>query len=194
MTTVVLIGDSIRMGYESAVRRELAGVAEVWTPEENGGTSANVLLHLDKWVVKRRPDIVHVNCGLHDLARSFGSGVPRVDLAQYANNVKAIAGRILAETGAALIWATTTPVNERRHRATKDFDRFEADVDAYNAAAIAVAGTLRVRVNDLYAEVMRSERDRLLLADGVHFSEEGYALLGRAVSDAIRAEMAGTPL
>ncbi|HEY66459.1 MAG TPA: hypothetical protein G4O02_18060 [Caldilineae bacterium] len=44
--SVVLIGDSIRMGYEPFVWEMLQGVADVWGPEENGGTSQNVLDHL----------------------------------------------------------------------------------------------------------------------------------------------------
>ena len=47
---IVLIGDSIRMGYQDHVASELAGRAEVWVPEENGGDSRNVLAHLDQWV------------------------------------------------------------------------------------------------------------------------------------------------
>ena len=36
-STVVLIGDSIRMGYQPFVTEALAGEAEIWAPEENGG-------------------------------------------------------------------------------------------------------------------------------------------------------------
>ena len=78
LSLVVLIGDSIRMGYQDHVVSQLAGRAEVWAPEENGGDSRNVLAHLDQWVFVRQPDLVHVNCGLHDLKRAFGaeSAVP----------------------------------------------------------------------------------------------------------------------
>jgi len=40
---VVLVGDSIRMGYQAEVATRLADIAEVWGPEENGGNSANLL-------------------------------------------------------------------------------------------------------------------------------------------------------
>ncbi len=73
MGTIVLIGDSIRMGYQEVVRRELGGVAEVWGPEENGGNSENVLAHLEDWALSRSPDVIHVNCGLHDLRKEFGA-------------------------------------------------------------------------------------------------------------------------
>ena len=79
---VILIGDSIRMGYQEFARAECAGTTDVWAPAENGGTSRNVLAHLDEWVISRRPDVVHVNCGLHDIRREFGAE-PAVPLAEY---------------------------------------------------------------------------------------------------------------
>jgi len=35
MKKIVLIGDSIRLGYETYVKEALAGVAEVFSPKEN---------------------------------------------------------------------------------------------------------------------------------------------------------------
>lgn len=59
MKTIILIGDSIRMGYSPFVRQELEGKAQIWEPEANGGTSRNVLSNLDEWVLAREGDIVH---------------------------------------------------------------------------------------------------------------------------------------
>ena len=96
LSLVVLIGDSIRMGYQDHVVSQLAGRAEVWSPEENGGDSRNVLAHLDQWVFSRQPGLVHVNCGLHDLKRAFGaeSAVP---LDEYEGNVRQILQRLQRE-------------------------------------------------------------------------------------------------
>jgi lysophospholipase L1-like esterase len=184
---VILIGDSIRMGYQPIVQHALAGQADVWAPQENGGTSANVLAHLDEWVLSRNPDIVHLNCGLHDLKTEFDAGTTTVPLNKYRANLEAIFTRIKERTTTKLIWASTTPVNERWHHANKTFDRFEADVRAYNAAAIQIAGRLDVQIDDLYAVVKDAGRDDYLAQDGVHFSPEGYLLLGTAVADYIRA-------
>lgn len=185
MPRAVLIGDSIRLGYEGHVRAALGADAVVLSPRDNGGTSANVLAHLDAWAVDPAPDVVHVNCGLHDLRREFGAARRAVEPADYAGNVEAILRRLL-DAGIAPIWATTTPVNEAWHHARKGFDRYEGDVTAYNAIAEGVARRLGIPVNDLYDVVMRAGRDALLLPDGVHFRDEGYALLGDAVARAIR--------
>ena len=182
MTEVILIGDSIRMGYEDCVRRELEGRAQVWSPEENGGTSANVLRHLEEWVLSRPADVVHVNCGLHDIVKPFDSGEPETSLEEYSANVRAILSRAQAEADCALVWASTTPVNEDWHHRHKGFDRFEEDVRAYNRAASAVTDELGLPQNDLYSVISQAGRDRLLTGDGVHFTDEGCALLGTAVA------------
>jgi hypothetical protein len=113
--SVILIGDSIRIGYTPIVARALTGQADIWAPQENGGTSANVLAHLDEWVLPRGPDVVHLNCGLHDLKTEFGANTTAVPLDAYAGNLEAIFGWIAQRTSATLIWASTTPVNERWH-------------------------------------------------------------------------------
>ena len=181
---IVLIGDSIRMGYQDHVVSQLAGRAEVWSPKENGGDSRNVLAHLDDWVFSRQPGLVHVNCGLHDLKRAFGaeSAVP---LAEYEGNVRQILQRLQRELDGAVVWATTTPVDEAWHHQNKGFDRLEADVEAYNAAARAVAEDIGVPIDDLFAVVEREGKARLLTQDGVHFTEAGSQLLGCVVAECV---------
>lgn len=182
---ITLIGDSIRMGYEATVRAALDGVAEVWSPEANGGDSGNVLAHLDEWVAARGPELVHLNCGLHDIKKPFDTGRPQVGLDAYRRNLEEIFARI-ASAGARLVWATTTPVDEDRHHRTKGFDRFAADVAAYNHVARQVAADAGVPVNDLFAVAAAAGADRLLGDDGVHFTDEGSRLLGEAVAGFLR--------
>jgi lysophospholipase L1-like esterase len=186
MMRMTLIGDSIRIYYQDVVRRELEGLATVQWPEDNAGTSRNVLQHLEEWVVSRQPDAVHINCGLHDLKREFGACENAVPLPEYRQNVEQILRTVVERTGARVIWATTTPVNEVRHHQTKEFDRFEADVALYNAAAIEACRNLGVPVDDLYRVVMDAGRDRMLGPDGVHFTAEGCRLLGVAVANCLR--------
>jgi lysophospholipase L1-like esterase len=188
MKKVVLIGDSIRMGYQPFVVGELKDLVEVWGPAENGGPSRRIVEHLDDWVVRSGADVIHLNCGLHDLRREFGADTA-CPLADYRRNVETILRAALERSRAAVIWATTTPVNQAWHHARKGFDRFEADVDAFNCAALAVAQSLGVEVNDLNALVAREGRDTLLTPDGVHFTPDGYRKLGAAVAEAIRRRL-----
>ncbi len=189
MSQVVLVGDSIRMGYEPVVRRELSATVDICSPKDNGGNSANVLEHLDEWIISKKPDLVHLNCGLHDLKRPFDADGNAIPLQQYELNLDTILTRICQETDARLVFATTTPVNQGWHHDNKPFDRFEADVVAYNAVALRLAKSHGVTVNDLYALVEKQGPDSLLLPDGVHYSPEGYEILGLTVAEVIRANL-----
>jgi len=191
MKSVILIGDSIRMGYQTYVERQLAGFATVWGPEKNGETSQNVLANLEEWVLAQEADIVHLNAGLHDIKRQFGASrgaaENAVPVEAYRKNLDKIIATIKQKKpGVRLVWATTTPVNYHWHHEEKGFDRYEEDVENYNLVAVELARKHGVEVNDLYRLVMRSGRDRLLVKDGVHFNEEGYKMLGKAVAECLK--------
>jgi lysophospholipase L1-like esterase len=188
MKRVLLIGDSIRMGYQPIVQRELQGVAEVYGPEQNGGTSRNVRQNLQAWALASAPDLVHVNCGLHDIKKPLDSDAIEISLDEYRENVRDILQR-LKNSGATVIWATTTPVIGERHHAIKGFDRWEPDVDTYNEVALAIARELEVPVDDLFSVVMQAGKAELLTSDGVHYTPEGSELLGKAVAEFVRARL-----
>ena len=175
------------MGYQEIVCRELSDTADVWSPEENGGNSTNVLKHLDAWMLSRSPDIVHMNCGLHDIKKEFGSVKATIPIEEYEENLRGIFVALKGASSIPVIWATTTPVNEKWHHRNKTFDRFEQDVIAYNEVSCRVATEFDIPVHDLYSVMMDAGPDQYLTPDGVHFTEEGSVLLGRAVSRCIRA-------
>jgi len=183
MKSIVLIGDSIRIGYQDTVKRELAGRADVWGPEENGGTSRNVLMHLSDWVIARSPDIVHLNCGLHDLRREPGSSGTFVPVEEYGKNLRNIFRTVRDSLDTVLIFALTTPVNQEDHHTNKPFDRFETDVNLFNRKALEVSQEYGIPVNNLFNVIEGKGTESCLMPDGVHFTDEGYSLLGRAVAD-----------
>ncbi|MBI4027064.1 MAG: hypothetical protein HY360_18915 [Verrucomicrobia bacterium] len=191
MKKAILIGDSIRMGYQPVVKAQLSGLVDVWGPEANCGPTTRTLANFDEWVIGRKPDIVHINCGLHDTAREPGNPpgkFNRVEIEAYRKNVRAIFQRLLKDTAAKMVWALTTPVMLDRQQTFKQHrsNRTPVDVLNYNAVANAVAGELGVPIHDLHRVVMDGGMERLLSADGVHFTPEGYAALGKAVAEVIR--------
>jgi lysophospholipase L1-like esterase len=183
---VLLLGDSIRIGYQPHVADLLSGIAQVQGPAENGGDTRKLLALV--LALKRQPPpaVVHVNAGLHDIKRTREAGDVLVPLDEYRGNVRALLARLRAWGVARVVWATMTPVDETRHAVRKAFDRRLADVQAYNAAAVAEACALDVPVNDLYAQLQAAGGGSLLWHDGIHLTDDGYRLLGIAVAAFLR--------
>jgi dienelactone hydrolase/lysophospholipase L1-like esterase len=183
---VVLVGDSIRLGYAPRVAARLEGKAVVVSPPENGGDSANVLAHLDEWVLREKPDVVHLNCGLHDLKRARKDGSHQVGPDRYAEDLRRIVARIREGSDASLVFANTTPILDDRHaRRGADFDRTEADVRRYNAEAAAVMGELGVPVHDLHWVVEQGGPEAMLGPDRTHYTDSGSDRLAEAVADCV---------
>lgn len=185
MKQILLVGDSISIGYRETVRQTLAGQAEVWFNEANSEDSRNLLRYQQSWFMNRPADLIHFNCGLHDLKRPFDAAGPegnQVPLPEYRQNLEALLETLQSQHQAQLVFALTTPVNETWHQANKSFARFNSDVAAYNAAATEICRRLNVPINNLHETVTATGRDRILVEDGVHYTNEGYILLGQAVA------------
>jgi lysophospholipase L1-like esterase len=181
---VVLVGDSIRMGYAPFVAKRLDGKAIVISPAPNGEDSGNVLRNLEAWVLKEKPDVVHFNAGLHDLKLKNESY--QVPMVEYEKNLKTILERIHKETKAEVIFATTTPIVDSLHAQRKaGFDRLEADVRKYNIAAVSIMKQAGVPINDLHALVEGGGTGTLMSTDGTHYTQEGYEMLAVAVTNSI---------
>jgi lysophospholipase L1-like esterase/dienelactone hydrolase len=188
---VLLLGDSIRMGYAPLVAKKLDGVAVVVHPgAEQGGDTANTLKLLDKWVGDHKPAVVHWNNGLHDLKRSKKTHTHQVPIEQYGKNLAEIAVRLNKVAPGRVVFANTTPILDDRHAARKaDFDRLEADVQAYNAAATKALLPLGVPVHDLHRIVIDGGAEKLLGKDGTHYTPEGYDRLAEAVADCVKRQL-----
>jgi acyl-CoA thioesterase-1 len=178
---VLLIGDSISMGYTLPVRARLAGRANVHRPPENSGDTARGVASLDKWLGTGKWDVVHFNFGLHDLKylNAAGQLAPPDQgkqvhsLAQYEANLRKIVAR-LQQTGAKLVYATTTPVPPGTTGRVAD------DAVPYNAVATRVMKELGVAINDLHAFVVPRIAE-LQRPANVHFTDTGSARLADVV-------------
>ncbi|MBM3882503.1 MAG: DUF4091 domain-containing protein [Verrucomicrobia bacterium] len=179
---VLLIGDSISIGYTLPVRERLAGIANVHRIPENGGPTTNGLARLDAWLGTQRWDVIHFNWGLHDL-RIMDNGRQQVALPQYERNLDQLVQR-LKQTGARLIWASTTPVPEGK----LGTPRCSKDVPRYNEAARKVMDKHGVAINDLYAFAL-PQLSRIQIPTNVHFTKEGSAVLAQPVAEAIQASL-----
>jgi len=179
---VLLIGDSISMGYTLPVRELLKGKANVHRIPTNGGPTLRGLESLKRWLGDGKWDVIHFNWGLHDL-RLDDAGKYQVPLDEYEKNLKELVKQLKA-TGAKLIWCSTTPVPEKCTPPRKN-----ADVIAYNAAAKKIMDENGIALDDLYAFALPKIKE-LQLPDNVHFGPEGSAELAKAVVASLQPALA----
>lgn len=190
---VLLIGDSISIGYTLPARAVLEGRANLHRIPTNGGPTSKGLQRIDAWLGEKKWDVIHFNWGLHDLCyRNPGSktqgnrdkvnGKVTHSVEEYAANLEKLVVR-LKQTGAHLIFATTTPVPKG------EAGRKVGDDLRYNRAAVALMKKHEIEINDLHA-LMAGKMERYGTRPGnVHFTREGSELLGRQVADVIDAAL-----
>ncbi len=192
---VLLIGDSISIGYTLAVRELLSGVANVHRPPANCGPTIRGLEQLESWLGDQPWDVIHFNWGLHDLKYIAPGATPRhsgrlTDVAQgeqmvpvkvYAENITRLLDR-LQKTGAALTWCATTPIPQGAK------GRVPGDEVRYNEAAAAVMRKRGVPINDLYTFAAARANEIQRQAD-VHFFPEGSQVLAGEVARKILAQL-----
>lgn len=179
---VLVIGDSISIGYTPAVTTLLAGKADVKHHAGNAAHTNNGVAKLDEWLGTEKWKVITFNFGLHDL-KIMENGLHQVGVTEYEKNLDAIAAR-LRKTGARLLYVTTTPVPE----AIVSPQRNPGDVFLFNEAALRVMTKHKIQVVDLYgfakprlAEIQRKAN--------VHFTKEGSAALADVVAKAIEEQL-----
>ena len=172
---VLLIGDSISIGYTLPTREALTGKANVHRPPTNCGGTPKVVRHLDKWLGPGQWDVIHFNSGIHDIKRPGGKRV--VTPQQYEKNLRIVVER-LKKTGAELIWCSTTQSPEAVCGApAKDFV-------TYNAVARKVMEENGIRVNDLYSFSLPRLHE-IQIPVNSHFTRKGSKVLATQVTSAI---------
>lgn len=179
---VLIIGDSISVGYTLPLRALLAGKANVHRIPENGGPTSRGVERLEQWLGAGRWDVIHLNFGLHDL-RIMETGKHQVPLADYEANLRKMVAQMKA-TGALLIWATTTPVPD----AKLDPPRHPADVVAFNAVARRVMEENGVAIDDLFA-LAEPQLASIQRPANVHYTDAGYEMLARQVAAEILRQL-----
>ena len=179
---VLLIGDSISMGYTLPVRALLKGKANVHRIPANGGPTVNGLKNLKAWLGTGKWDVVHFNFGIHDM-KFMEPGKQQVPPEAYEKNLRELVKQLQA-TGAKLIWATTTPIPDGELNPPRTFDK----VPAYNAIATRVMTEHGVTINDLNGAIT-PHLGKLQNPKDVHFNAAGSEFLAKEVAAKIEAQL-----
>jgi len=179
---VLLIGDSISMGYTLPVRELLKGKANVHRIPANGGPTKNGLANLSKWLGTGKWDLIHFNWGIHDL-KHMPDGKRQVEAADYEANLRTLVGKLKA-TGAKLIWCSTTPIPAGELNPKRTFGQ----VSDYNEIAARVMKELGVPINDLNAWIT-PRFDEFHKPKDLHYTDAGSAFLAEKVAKEIAAAL-----
>ena len=188
---VLLIGDSISVGYTLPTRKFLKGKANLHRIPTNGGPTPKGLASIEAWLGTGKWDVIHFNWGLHDL-KYMGpkgqnlfpkekGGTPQVAIAAYEKNLEKLVVR-LNKTGAKLIWRNTTPVPPGAK------GRYVGDSIKYNTAAARVMKQHGVPTHDLFT-MSKARMKELMLPANVHYTKGGSSVLGKDVARAIEAAL-----
>jgi len=195
LPNVLILGDSISIGYTPFVKEYLKGIANVYRPVFENGSNENCqgtthgLKQIDRWIGSKKWDIIHFNFGLHDLKHvdpitgknSSKKGDPyQANLKQYKRNLIVIVEKLI-NTNATLIFATTTPYPDDLKTAIRDAGLSKK----YNRVALKVMKKNKIMINDLYSFVLPRMQE-LQLPKNVHFTKKGSEELGIRVADIIR--------
>ena len=181
MKKVLLLGDSIRIGYDKYVKMAFDGVLDVRFPKENCAFSTYNICFLSEW--KKRigfddhVDLVHFNVGLWD-SLEFENGDLFIDIEMYKENIERILNIIkILFPKAKIIFATSTPVIESHF---VNYKRKNKNVVKYNKAATEIVKKQGGEINDLYSLVIGVPES--YYSDSTHlYTKEGTKILTRQV-------------
>ena len=185
MKKVLLIGDSIRLGYDKYVKLALKEKAEVIYPTENCRSSAYVLRSMffwNEWLkLDEDIDVIHWNAGLWDCLRLL-DGKHLIPLDQYKENIERICFHFKKWfPKAKIIFATSTPVQEELFGECK---RLNKDIEMYNDVACKIVKGQGGYIDDLYT--VMNNYPISYHSDGTHYyTKEGTEVITNAVLESI---------
>ena len=188
MKKILLIGDSIRQGYDRYVKKAFDGVAEVFYPLDNCRFSSYILRHLIDWKTEtgcgEDVDLIHWNAGLwDDLVMVDGKNL--ITIEDYARNIQRICDVIkILFPNAKMVFATSTPVREELFLGA--CKRYNADTKKYNAVAVKVVKENGGVIDDLYSAVENCPSD--YYSDMTHlYTKRGTKILTEQVISVIES-------
>ena len=183
---ILLIGDSIRMGYCKTVQAQLQDVANVFFPQENCRNTQYVITRLRAWsreVPAEHIGLIQFNCGHWDTGHFNGYETCLTSPEEYRRNIRMIIWQLRQLfPNAKLVFATTTAMNPSGFVGVNP--RTNAEIQQYNAIAVETATALGAAINDLWSITITYPQEKF--KDYCHLTEPAFEELGTAVADYLR--------
>ena len=183
---VLIIGDSISIGYTPRVRKLLKGKANVHRPKTNCRWSAYGNEKILDWIGNSKWDLIHFNFGLWDWYgwKQHNKSTPE----SYAKNLEGVVEK-LKSTGAKLVFAVTTPPCIGPEKKVQ-FIVSDERAESFNRSALAVMKKNNVIINDLYSLIGNNRKQYQRDENDVHYNDAGRDLLAKEVAKVINKELA----
>lgn len=187
MKKVLLLGDSIRMGYDDFVKEYLPEYEVFYDPADNGRFTAYTIWQFHQLNKKYGPfNIVHFNNGYWDMHPEGPKDEPQTSIEDYVHNYEVLI-REIKETGAIPVFATILPLLPKEelgvHQA--EINYYNDSVIKYNDAAKKLMKKENVFVNDLYT-LVKQVPGFYKCEDKLHLTLEGYKACAKQVANVIR--------
>ncbi len=186
---ILIIGDSISIGYTPFVRDMFQGRAEVIHNQGNAQHTGTGLEKIESWLGDGNWDVIHFNWGLWDLCyrypdsknqgnRDKERGTLTTELSDYEANLEQLVGR-LEMTGAQLVWGNTSFIPEG------EAGRVVGDELKYNQAASRVMNRHGIATNDIRSLTADFESDQFRATGDVHYIPAASEAIATQVVNAI---------
>ena len=191
---ILIIGDSISIGYTPFVKESLKDVADVYHNPGNAQHTGKGLDSIASWVADEDWDIIQFNWGLWDLCyrhpdskvqgqRDKVNGTVTFSPEDYEKQLRAIVKILKERTDAELIFVTTSyvPINEA--------GRFSKDPKRYNKIAKKIMKENGIKINDINKASKGIHAKYGKGDDDVHYYPEGYEALGELITAFLNNEI-----
>lgn len=193
---VLSVGDSISMNYYNSAKEGLKGIANYHKIEDNCWSVHRGMTFISYWLGDYKKegrgwDVVLVNSGMHDMKQKKLRGPYAVSLDVYKKFLEQEI-KITKETGATVIFVTTTPVQNDSGNANYAFRSKGAEKDFNKAAREMLKAHPDVHILDLAKVVNESKvLDNWRKGTEIHYwKAHESAVLGKAVAEKIKEVMA----
>ena len=191
---ILIIGDSISMGYTPFVSKKIKKKARVYHNPRNAQHTDVGLKNINKWIKKEKWDVIQFNWGLWDICyripgikppnnKNKITGKITNNKVDYAIKLDSIVTIIQKHTNAKLVFVTTTHVPEQ------DAGRYASDVVAFNDTAKIIMKKYDISINDIHGKSMIIHKKFGKGLNDVHYSKNGYKQLSDLITVFLEKEL-----
>lgn len=174
---ILLIGDSITVGYRSIVNRNLEGALRVTAFSTSKAIDNPYFLDEVSLLAKQEGEaypIIQFNNGLH------GGGLSAEEYDTHYRRVLGDLQKMFPKATILLALSTPASVNGK----PEEYGERNDQVILWNEKVTAIGKEMGLTVVDLYSVVYGDPT--LRTADGYHYNRDGYEKLGKVVAEEIK--------